>query len=176
LIINSCFEKLHYLEFVKPVENVLRNTGLRFLTKHYSELRDKDLERAERVIICGTSLKDNEYLRDIDKFFWIKDFNKPILGICSGMQIIGLVFGGVLKRHLEIGYFYEDFKESFLGAKGDVEVYHLHNNYVSFGNNFDVFAGDKIPEAVKMKEREIYCTMFHPEVRNKNMILEFCKK
>lgn len=173
LIMNICRERLHYYEFVKPVEDVV---GSGFLTKHYLDLTDEDLEKADKVIICGTSLKDCQFTEDLPKFIWIMEFEKPVLGICGGMQIMGLVFGGKLKNKTEIGYFTEEFTGDFLGLNGAVEVYHLHNNYVDF-ENLDIFeimaTGNEVPQAVKHKEKGLYGVLFHPEVRQKDMIKNF---
>jgi GMP synthase (glutamine-hydrolysing) len=105
LLVNTCAEKLHYLEFVKPVEGILKKAGLNFFSRHYSEISDDDLRKAERIIICGTSLKDNKFIEEADKFGWIEETDKPILGICAGMQMIGIVFNGALKRKTEIGFY-----------------------------------------------------------------------
>jgi GMP synthase (glutamine-hydrolysing) len=90
------------------------------------------------------------------------------------MQIVGRVFDGKLKKKTEIGFYSEDFKKEFLGLKGKKEVYHLHNHHVSFSEEFEVFCeGNGVVQAVKHKEREIYGVLFHPEVRQKEMIGEF---
>ena len=172
LIISTCKEKLHENEFVKPVEEIV---GSGFVTKHYLELSEDDLKVAEKIIICGTSLSDNEYLENLNKFEWLENFEKPILGICAGMQIIGLAFGGILKEKKEIGYYKERFILDFLGLFGEEEVYHLHKNYVEFKEEFVNHSNSKIPQAVKHKNKEIYASLFHPEVRNKNVIENFLK-
>jgi GMP synthase-like glutamine amidotransferase len=104
LLINICKEKLHYLEFVKPIEDILRKDKIVFLTKDYPRISQGDLDKVDKIIICGTSLKDNDFIANIERFKWIKDFNKPILGICGGMQVIGKIFGGVVKKDQEIGF------------------------------------------------------------------------
>lgn len=212
LIISTCAEKLHELEFVRPVEDVLRNGDLEsvnfcepshpslasasltnsisqknspyiFFTKHYSEISDEDLKKVDKVIICGTSLKDNNYLEDLDKFDWLLDFDKPVLGICAGMQILGGVFGGEIKKKTEIGFYFENSDKTFLGlVEGDTyEVYHLHNNYIYNWKEigFEVFiqgdCSEHIAQAVKHKTKLFYGVLFHPEVRNKEMILEFVR-
>lgn len=174
-VVNVCKESLHYFEFVKPIEDVLRDSDLDFFTKHYLEMGEKDLAKCDRVIICGTSLKDNEFMKNVEKFLWIKDFEKPVFGICAGMQIIGVLFGGKLREQTEIGFFHEGFEKEFFGLMEEREVYHLHNYYVDFGKlkNFEIFTDGKIPQAVKHKDKEIYGVLFHPEVRNKEMIAEF---
>ncbi|MBI2044309.1 hypothetical protein HYT24_03020 [Candidatus Pacearchaeota archaeon] len=158
LVINICKEKLHELEFVKPIEDVLRENSKKFFTKHYKELNKKDLEKAEKAIICGTSLRDNEFLENTKKFSWIKDFKKPILGICGGSHIIGLALGYKLKKKKEIGLREINLDKEFLGIKGKIQVYHLHGLEV-------------LPE-VYYKDN-FYATVFHPEVRNKKMIENF---
>ena len=176
LVIDTCREKLHSLEFVKPVEDVLKKQGMDFFTKHYLKVSDGDLAKAERVIICGTSLQDNRFVEDINYFSWLENFEKPVLGICAGMQIIGLVFGGSVQKNLEIGFFREKFKKEFLGLSGEQEVYHLHNNFIDFSklNDFEIFSSGEIPQAIRYKN--FYGVLFHPEVRNKELISRFCEK
>ncbi len=175
LIINTSKEKLHYLEFVKPIEDILKD----FKTKtiNYKNLKKSHLSKAKKVIICGTSLQDNEYQKDLNKFEWINNLNKPILGICAGMQLIGLTNSQKLKNKTEIGYFHENFKGKFLGLKGKIEVYHLHKKYIDFKKlkDFKIYNSGIIPQAIKHKKKEIYRVLFHPEVRQKELILNFAK-
>ncbi|MFA7707973.1 MAG: hypothetical protein WCX73_03415 [Candidatus Pacearchaeota archaeon] len=176
LVINICKEDFHSLEFVKPIEEILKENGLKYFVRHYKEINNSDLKSADKIIICGTSLKDNQFTKDLEYFKWIKNFNKPLFGVCGGIQIIGLIFGWKLKKKTEIGFYFEDFKDDFLGLIGKQEVYHLHNNYIDFTrlNEFEVYSsGNKIAQAVKHKEKEIYGVLFHPEVRNKDLIIHF---
>lgn len=158
LIINICKEKLHYFEFVKPIEYILSRKKVKFFTRHYSELKDSDIRKADKIIITGTSLRDNEFIEHLDKFQWIKSFDKPLFGICGGAHIIGLILGYKLKRKEEIGLKKLILKKEFLGAKGELEVYHLHQ----FAALPEIFHDDNL-----------YATLFHPEVRNKNLIENF---
>jgi GMP synthase-like glutamine amidotransferase len=177
LVVNVCFEKLHYFEFVKPIEDILRNGGLEYSTIHYTQVSEKYLASADRIIICGTSLKDDDFLNKIEKFSWINNINKPVLGICAGMHVIGLLFGGDRKRETEIGFYEESF-QSFLGLNDNEQVYHLHNNYIDFFHlkEFEVFSKGRIPQAVKHRDKELYGILFHPEVRQKSLILNFCSR
>jgi len=170
LIINVCKEKLHYFEFVKPIEEIISED---FISKHYSKITEEDLEKADKIIICGTSLKDNQFVKELEKFRWIRNYQKPILGICAGMQIIALIFGAKLKKETEIGFYKEKFKQDFLSIERECEVYHLHNNYSTLPKDFYLFTLGKIPQAIKHKTREIYGVLFHPEVRNKKIIESF---
>jgi GMP synthase-like glutamine amidotransferase len=181
LVLNVCRERLHYYEFVKPVEDVLKSENIEFETFHYKQLNDRVLSRVDKVIICGTSLKDSRYLDDLDRFedmfryFDLHNKDVSFLGICAGFQILGKLYGGGLKKsEKEIGFFRENFSKDFFGLKGDVEVYHLHGNYVEFGEDWDVYSGKDFSQAVRHKHKKLSGVLFHPEVRNKEMILRWC--
>ena len=96
-------EKLHYYEFVKPIEDVLRQNKFDFQTVYYKNLSEKTISKYEKIIISGTSLKDNDFFGDIEYFKWVHKFDKSILGICAGMHILGLQYDGFLKKHKEVG-------------------------------------------------------------------------
>ncbi len=185
LIINICKEKLHYFEFVKPVESILAKAKIDFKTVHYEKVTDRELfnKKFKKIIICGTSLKDNDYLANLDKFKWVKLSElegKPILGICGGMQVISLMFDGILVEDTEIGLTEVFFNKRFLGIEGKTKVYSLHNNSVLVDDRqFEVFASSRQGEciqAIKHKYKEVYGVLFHPEVLNKEMILDFCMR
>jgi GMP synthase-like glutamine amidotransferase len=165
LIISICEHKLHELEFVKPIEAILKQNRVTFKTKHYKEKFNVDA--FSKIIICGTSLKDNEFLKkeNISKFRWILDLqkNQKLLGICGGAHIIGLVHGRTLKKKKEIGLKELNIKKEFLGleANSKAQVYHLHKFYT-------------LPDIFKHNTKQIYGVLFHPEVRNKNIIKNFC--
>ena len=176
LIISTCKEKIHELEFVKPIERILKKNNLPFTTKNYKELSENNIKNSDKIIISGTSLDDNDFLNHLDSFKWIKSADKPILGICAGMQIISILYGSKIKKKKEIGYYKESFIKEFLGLGGEQEVYHLHNNYTTLPEDFESFTKNKIPQAIKHKNKEIYCVLFHPEVRKESIIEEFIKK
>lgn len=175
LIISTCKEKIHEEEFVNPLESILNENKIKFFTRHYKDIKKRDLMNCDKVIIGGTSLKDNDFIKDINYFRFIINFNKPILAICAGMQIISLLFGGKIKKKQEIGFYKEKFTKEFLGLEDEQEVYHLHNNYVTLPKEFISFISGRIPQAIKHKEKEIYGVLFHPEVRNRNLIENFIK-
>ncbi len=179
LLINICKEKLHYLEFVKPVEDILRKNKIPFFTRTYREINSKDIANSDKIIICGTALRDNQFMENLDRFSWIKEYEKPLLGICGGMQIIGKSFKGIIRKEPQMGFFHEKFHKNFLGLEGSKEVYHLHNYYIDFSvlDTFNSYctSDNEIVQAVKHESKEIYGVLFHPEVRQKELILNFCK-
>jgi GMP synthase (glutamine-hydrolysing) len=103
LIVNVCADRLSHLEFVKPIENLVQKTGAGFSVTHMLDLEADDVEKAEKTVICGTALKDFSYLDHLDRFEWIKHSHKPVLGICAGMQIMMILFGGQILDRTRIG-------------------------------------------------------------------------
>jgi len=193
LVISTCKEPLHENEFVAPVEAIVKETGKNYFIKPYTKLLKRDFSNAKKIIICGTSLQDNEYLcknNILTAYLQNEHYNKPLLGICAGMQMIGVAYGirqqvktrtvgatrmEILKKQVELGLDTEDFTSEFLGVIGKNEVYKLHQTYIDFTHlkEFKIYAGKKIPQAVRHTTRPIYGTLFHPEVRNKSIITSF---
>jgi GMP synthase-like glutamine amidotransferase len=177
LIISTCKEKLHYFEFVKPIEEIVKLSGKKFFTKHYFEVNLQDLGKAEKIIICGTALKDFDYSLELRDFLWLRDFDKPVLGICAGMQIIVKTFDGNLIDKKEIGLIKVKFDKDFLGIKkGEIESYALHkSNVKSLSTDLEAYGKSKNGiQAIKVKNKKIYGVMFHPEARNQDLVKEFC--
>lgn len=171
LVISTCKEKLNENEFVGPISNIVKGSHL---IKHYLELDEKDIEKVSKIIICGTALKDNEYLNNFDKFNWIKNCNKPILGICSGMQILGLSFGAKIIKEKEIGMKKINIEKENKLFSENFEAYELHSNSLKDLENFEIIGrSDKSIQAIKHKNKEFYGIIFHPEVRNHKIIKNF---
>jgi len=177
LVISVCNEELHELEFVKPVVDILKDSKVDYDCKYYKDVIST--EKYSHVIICGTSLQDDYFVDGIRYFEWLRTYSGKVFGICAGMQIFGLLFGGGIAKKTEIGFYHEIFAKSFLGFVGKVEVYHLHNNYIhnweNTGFNVCCVGENEVVQAVKHEEKEFYGVLFHPEVRNKEMIEEFVK-
>lgn len=178
LLISTCENELHELEFVNPIGDILRKQGIKFRIGHYKKLKQNDLQEAKKVIICGTSLQDNEFLRNIGKFAWIKTFSKPLLGICAGMEVIALNYRCALGKKRQIGMIKMTLKQEFLGLKRRtiIEGYNLHGLYVNINRrDFESLAYNRCSQIIKHRTKPVYGLMFHPEVRNKEIIEGFVK-
>jgi len=167
---------MHELEFVRPIEQIV---GKNYFVRHYKFLTEEDLKKANKIILSGTSLKDFAYWNDFEKFLFLKNFEKPVLGICAGMQILVRLFGGEISKigKPEIGQTTMNFEKNFLGVEGKQKVYFLHQFRVKqLGKNFEVFAkSNEGISAIKNKTKKIYGVLFHPEVYNREIIETFIK-
>ena len=162
-------------EFVQPLARIAGEfDDVRIM--HYSDPVEGSLDEAERILISGTALKDTNYLNELDRFQWLKSFERPVLGICAGMQIIGLIHDCMMIKSTEIGMIdVECVQENPLFRK-DFKAYELHNLAIEASEEFTILArSGSCVQAFKHKEKQMYGSLFHPEVRNTQMIRDFMR-
>lgn len=176
LIISTCKEKLSEEEFVRPIADIIgKKLGQKYRVLKYTLIKNvNDLKRYNKIIICGTALQDFEYLKHLKRFSLLKEIDQPVLGICSGAQIIGSVFGAKLVNCREIGIVsVKVIKKNSLFSE-NFEAYALHQLALHKLSNFEILARSrKAVQAIKLKEKEIYGILFHPEVRKEEIIHKF---
>ena len=160
-------------EFTKPIYNEIVKNSHKVDIIHFREL--KNLEKYDKIIIAGSPLGDFKAHNNLEKFDWIKTIDKPLLGICAGMQIIGETFGAKLYDSLEIGLSTIIVDRSFaLCEKGEIQAYQLHAKNVEPNNLFEELAyNNQGTQIIKHKNKDIYGVLFHPEVRNPEIIRNF---
>lgn len=178
LLVDLCYEKnsLSQYEFVHPIASHLEGSGFICNIIHFTEITKNALDLCDKIILCGTALKDNYYAKRLELFSWIKDCDKPLLGICAGMQVIGAVFGGKIVPQPSIGLDrIKIIRESpLLGEPQEIEGYHLHNFGVTLPDDFLLLAGGQgSVEAFRHRVRPIFGIIFHPEVRNRWVLERF---
>jgi GMP synthase-like glutamine amidotransferase len=178
LIVSVCSDKLSYFEFVKPVEDITKKAKMDSLTRHFLSLNHRDVSRAGKVIICGTAMRDFTYLERIEKFAWIREVDKPILGICAGMQILGRLLDCNLVERTKIGrYKVKILRKSGITSEDKFYSYFLNSKALEPNEGFQILgaAGD-LNCIVKHKRRPFYGCLFHPEVLNPDIITSFLQK
>ena len=168
-------DSLAYSEFVSPILSVIEHLdSCRVI--HFSDIDSSKYNDYSKIILSGTTLKDFEAQKHVDKFQWIKNCDKPILGICAGMQIISLTYDVSLTRCLQVGMTEITTKQANPLFKGIFQAYTLHSFSTKPSKTFDTLAtSTKCIQAIKHKQKLIYGVLFHPEVRNQSILLEFAK-
>jgi GMP synthase (glutamine-hydrolysing) len=174
LLISTCNHSLSEREFVFPISKILGENEHDII--YFEDC--SDLSGYEKIIICGTSLQDFYYVEQLPFFDdLLKEYTGSILGICSGMQILTSIFGtSGLIDNVEIGLVEVQTLEFNKLFEGKFQAYNLHNYSVQDCENFKILAmSENSIQAVKHFTREIYGILFHPEVRNEEIITNFLK-
>jgi GMP synthase-like glutamine amidotransferase len=174
LIVSLCEKKLSDLEFVLPIERVIKEKTPKALVikKNYKEVNVKDVASVDKVIISGNPLMDNFFAENVGKLHWIKESNKPTLGICAGMQAVALAFGLELVKSKEVGLVDIKIVKKNILFTSDIIAYSIHSmSLEEKSDEFEVLARSKTCiHAIKHKDKDIYAVLFHPEVRNPDII------
>jgi GMP synthase (glutamine-hydrolysing) len=177
LVVDLNFKKdsLGFYEFVSPIVAIVEELD-ECVVRHYLEVKQENTRSYSKIILSGTALKDNATLNQPDRFQWIRDCGKPILGICAGMQTLGVVFGARLEKCWEIGMVQVTTLMANPLVSSSFKAYALHNYSIQPSPEFDVLADSaQCVQAIKHKNKEIYDVLFHPEVRNKEIIQRFIR-
>lgn len=175
LIVDVCSDRLSYFEFVKPVEDIAENECVDSLTRHFLSLCDRDVDQAKKVVVCGTALKDFKYLSCLERFEWMRKTDKPVLGICAGMQILSRLFDGRLVEKTRIGrHKVKVVCRNDLTSKDELYSYFLNSKAVEPNEDF-VTLGESgsLHCIIKHRQRRLYGCLFHPEVLNPEIIRNF---
>jgi GMP synthase-like glutamine amidotransferase len=166
-------DSLGFYEFVLPIITIVKNIQ-ECEAKHYSEVGQTDTRDSTGIILSGTALRDNETLEHVEDFAWIRECEKPILGICAGMQAIGLVFNSTLTECLEIGMKQITTTKENPLFSSSFRAYELHTYSINPSKDFNTLAeSERCIQAIRHKEKNIYGVLFHPEVRNQEIIKRF---
>ena len=177
LIVDMNFKKnsLAYHEFVLPLVAIVEEFD-DFTVKHHLEMGLEVASEYNKVLLSGNALRNNLFHVRKTGFEWIKQCSKPVLGICAGMQAIGLAFGLQLRACQEIGMVDVTTLLSNPLFSSKFRAYALHNCSVDPSEEFAVLAESGLcVQAIKHKQKDIFGVLFHPEVRNTEIIKRFLK-
>jgi GMP synthase (glutamine-hydrolysing) len=178
LLVDLCYREgsLSAHEFIEPVAGIARRNGFPVQVRHHLRLTGEDLTAAERIILCGTALRDNAFAARPASFAWLRQARVPVLGICAGMQAVALAFGGSLTPSQEIGM--TEIRctrpNPLLEGHDRFSAYELHAAGVVPPESFLVFAeSDRCIQAIRHRDLPFYGILFHPEVRNEWVVERF---
>ena len=170
--LNTVEKKLTYSEFVESIKNCVRESDIFDL----DEIKNMEIEKYSHIILSGTPLMETKYLNNKNLFEFIKKCEKPMLGICAGYQAIAKAYGGEIFECKEIGMTEIETVVNNPLMEGNFKAYSLHN-----------LAADKIQDCIalaesincmqafKHKTKNHYGVLFHPEVRNQKILMNFLK-
>ena len=82
LIVNNAEPGIR--EFAEPIEQLISDTGSTYTFIEYTACAKTNLNEFDGVILTGSPQGDDIVEHHAPYFYWIKDFENPILGICAG--------------------------------------------------------------------------------------------
>jgi GMP synthase-like glutamine amidotransferase len=178
LLVDLCYREnsLGFEEFVLPVRRIVRRCGFRTKEIHYTQIRREGIGSTQGIILCGTPLADNEFLSNISDFAWLPRCGTPVLGICAGMEVMTLAYGGTIQNSCEIGMTVIRLGENdpFMEGMHEFEAYELHGYGCSPPPGFRILAGsDSCVQLIRHSIFPSIGVMFHPEVRNEWVVERF---
>ena len=187
LLISTNQHKLHELEFVKPIEQILTKNSLNYVLIHISKLNSIEISSFSHIIICGTALKDFEYFKySIDSTLKIiEKLSIPSFGICSGAQILANFLKFPLFKHNVnqiINLKSLENSSNLNIKKGQIlQVYSLHSfllnsNDLKKTNNSTriILVHKNNPELVELLQiKNFILCFFHIEIKNKEILLKW---
>lgn len=165
----------------KEIKRMLDDEGIENQIESFTKLEPLEFNKFSGIIISGGGSKDPAI--EVNKFNLIKTLNIPILGICFGHQIIGILFGGNFfhgeNRHGEESINFLADADIFSGLDNPSIFIEDHFCGISLPEDFIKLAESKSYEieAMKHKNKNIYGVQFHPEISGKNgkqVLINFC--
>ncbi|WP_348530842.1 hypothetical protein [Methanothrix sp.] len=175
LVLDLCYRdgSLSRYEFVDPVANALRRAGAEIDVMHYRELEDPS--GYDKVVLCGTALKDRCCIDDAEQLSWLQDWKRPVLGISTGAAVICSVLGGRVLSGIHIGMenVVISAETPLLGEPRIIPAFHLHSFQLVLPS--ELIAVAENCEAFVARDRPLYGVLFNPEVRNRWILERFVK-
>lgn len=156
---------------VPDIEKCLEELNADIETITWEEV-DETVMDSKGVVISGNPalLTDEGYDQYLPKFDFVKECDFPVLGICFGHQIIGLVHGAHVSKGQEVrgveNIHIEDSSVLFNDIKGDLVMGQDHIEEIDLPDNFKLIASSESckVEAMQHKFKPLFGVQFHPEV------------
>lgn len=167
-------------EFAKPIEKIIEEFGSNSVFIEYVDCINFNFEELDGAILTGSPQGDDIVEHHLPYFQWIKNFEKPTLGICAGHHISGFIYGSKILRNKEpeSGDFEVEIIKSdliFDGLPKFFKVKQMHNDSITLPADFVLLATSKTckNQMMKHKQKPLYTCQFHPEFYNQKLIRNF---
>jgi GMP synthase (glutamine-hydrolysing) len=178
LIVNSAERGV--TQFLQPVQQLLSQINIIAEVGEYSDCIEMKPDRYDAVILTASPCGDDIVDHHLPYYKWITFYQRPLLGICAGHQIVARFFGATLVKRWESEkgnqWITIDHQDPFFNGCGHkLLVRQNHHDAVTLPENFIRLAySDKCRvQAMRHKSKPYYTTQFHAEITNAQLIFNF---
>ncbi|MFZ5552745.1 MAG: glutamine amidotransferase-related protein [Bacteroidota bacterium] len=161
---------------VPDIEIMLQKEGALAQTISLEKSKSENIQVYNGVVISGAPvlLTETDQEKFLSEISWIQQFKKPVLGICFGHQLMGLLNGAKIYRCEE------DRKEQkilsvapsslFHGLPAEFVMKEDHCEAISLPRDFQLAASSVVCENEAMQHNKLpwFGVQFHPEVSGEN--------
>lgn len=178
LIVNNAEPGIR--KFAAPIEEIVSDSGAQPHVIEYAASLKTDLQAFDGIILTGSPQGDDIVAHHAPFYQWIKNYEKPVLGICAGHHITGYLYGAELLRSqepesgdFEVALTRDD--PLFKGLPKTLTVRQMHNDSITLPDDFELLATSATcrNQLMKHKHKPLYTSQFHPEFYNQQLIQNF---
>jgi len=151
----------------------------------FFDLTEEKANTAKGLIFSGAPIlvTENDMSNYLEHLNWLKEYKKPVLGICFGHQLLGMLFGAIPSRMKEDRDWQEIEKFvdcPILESLPDIfEMMEDHCENIPVAPGFELVASSDacVNEVMQHKTLPFFGVQFHPEVSGNHgafVIDNFC--
>lgn len=170
------------------IAEVVRSFGQEVQMVKWDEAQASDFKNISGIIFGGSPafFTEMDHAPYTSRYDFIKDGKIPVLGICFGHQLMGILFGSEIFRGeaIRTKITIEVIKEDLLfnGLSPDTEMEEDHTEGISLPTDFIHLAVSAyyVVEGMRHPSLPLWGVQFHPEVSGENgkkllgNFLDFC--
>lgn len=171
---------IHIVDFgstkTQAISNVVLKLGYENKIVKWNDCSENDFQKSAGIILSGAPFlfTENDPTRYVEKFYFLKNTSVPILGICFGHQLMGVLFGARVFKGKEVR---KKSKIKMLKRdplfRGLTKIFIMkedHTEGIDLPDTFELLAcsDDYAVEVMKHSTKSTYGVQFHPEVSGIN--------
>jgi GMP synthase (glutamine-hydrolysing) len=170
----------------KEIASCLSHLNFNSAIIKWDESEKTDWDAATGIILSGAPvlLTETDPEIYISRYDFLRKINVPVLGICFGHQLLGMMHGAKIFKGVEVRKQTEIFIKNndplFSGFAEQIKMTEDHIEGITLPDSFVTLASSEYYEVEAMKHpvKNMYGVQFHPEVSGKKglqLLLNFLR-